>query len=767
MAYKNNNIQREIEPVKSKTINTLLVGLTLLTTPLIIISLTRTVYTGWQNAYYFHIGIYLFIIAAAIFRNKLKLRQKAVALTFILMLVAIIGFIYFGYVAGGKLFIIPAIVIGSLFYSKKFSYYTIAITILFISLLAYLYISGRLVYKFDINLYISKANSWISNGLTLITVSLILVIIVNRLENAYLNLAQIKSEQEENYRSLFEQAADGILICTKKGEILLVNHSFCSLTGYTFEEINGKSIKDFFNKEELIKSPIRYDLLEKGEVVVNERKALRKDGEIFEIESRSHLLKDGRIQIFIRDVTEINKLKTEWTREKELNDRILNIIPGIFFLWDLNGNIPRLIKWNKNHETFLGYDSYSLRGADIHKFFFKDEYEIIDKVLLDIEANQEFSIEINLRLKENIKIPYFLSTKAIEMNNKLYLLGVGLDISKRKAFEKELIESEQKFRDIYNNTSDAICIIAYNYKILNANQAFRNLLGLNNVELQDINVFDHVVSPEESFVKERSQQLLQTQSSSFEYTLRSTDNRIFPADTRSCLINYEGNPAILTTFNDISERKALEQEILNSTTLAEEKERERMAKELHDGLGPLLSTCRIYLYNLKNLKQKEEIDAVENLAQLVDEALSGIKEISNNISPHVLRNFGIVHATKNFIERLSEKCNVSFDYNFDPSKRFDEIKEITAYRLLTELINNTIKHANANNINIKIMKVDNMLNLSYTDNGIGFDYEKMIKANKGLGLSNIESRVNSTGGILKYISKPGKGVNVTINLPLN
>ncbi len=768
MTRTNNKAKNAISPLKNNILDSLLIGLTIFTPPLLIVSILRIFNVGWQNAFTFHIAFYFSLLILTALKNRLNTKAKAIYLSFLLLGTAIIGFANFGFVAGGKYFFIPAVILASLFYSRNMGLVVILLAICITSTFAYLYILGQLEYRFDISSYINNPTSWISNGLAIVSIALIFLFVVSKFESAYNQIYKDKSEQEENYRSLFEQAADGILICDAQGKIILVNQSFCSLAGFEPVEISGKNIESFFSNEELLKSPIRYDLVNQGEVVVSKRRVPNKNGELIEIETRSHKLRDGRIQIIIRDISEINKIRSEWTREKELNDRILNIIPGIFFLWDLNTNIPKLIKWNKNHELLIGKDSYALRGIDIHDFFAEKESPKLDDALKNIRVNQEITLEASVKAANNIETPYFLSAKAISMNKKKYLLGVGLDISDRKAFEAELINSEQKFRDIYNSTSDAIFIVDSKYRVLTANQAFLSLLETTEAALVDMNIFEFVVKPEEKeLMMERTRELMKNKNSQFEYIVKNTKGRIFPLETRSKVINYLGQKAILTSCNDISERVSLQKEVVESAINAEEKERERIARELHDGLGPLLSTCRIYLHNLKHLREEDEIEAVTNLEELIDEALHGIKEISNNISPHILRNFGIIHATKSFIERLSEKCAVDFEFNFEPSERFDEIKEITAYRILTELINNTIKHAKATKIKIKINKNNSSLTISYSDNGIGFNFEQVLTQSKGLGISNIKSRINSAGGTLIYNSKPANGINVKINLPIN
>jgi len=184
---------------------------------------------------------------------------------------------------------------------------------------------------------------------------------------------------------------------------------------------------------------------------------------------------------------------------------------------------------------------------------------------------------------------------------------------------------------------------------------------------------------------------------------------------------------------------------------------------LHDGLGPLLSTCKIYLHNIKGTDFNEkQYRSYQKLSELINESLTGVKEISNNLSPHILRNFGLEHALKSFIEKLTVFSEIKIKTVLKAPHRYNEIIEITLYRVATELLNNTLKHAKAHQVMLELRETDHKLILHYTDDGIGFEYEKFRKINSGLGLFNINSRINSIGGMLIFKSTIGHGVNVTI-----
>ncbi len=216
------------------------------------------------------------------------------------------------------------------------------------------------------------------------------------------------------------------------------------------------------------------------------------------------------------------------------------------------------------------------------------------------------------------------------------------------------------------------------------------------------------------------------------------------------------------------EHRRSERRLMRAIIQTEERERRRFAKDLHDGLGPLLSTARMTLSALLQHERDDHSKQVlESASNVINEAVESIKEISNNLSPHVLTNFGLASAIKNFVFKVSQSksINISFDTVLTDADRFDSNIETVMYRATCEMINNTIKHANATEVNISLEKIQRTIVIKYDDNGNGFDSEKTVmEPNSGMGLSNIASRMNSINGMFVYNSAPGDGFHAVIKV---
>jgi len=214
-------------------------------------------------------------------------------------------------------------------------------------------------------------------------------------------------------------------------------------------------------------------------------------------------------------------------------------------------------------------------------------------------------------------------------------------------------------------------------------------------------------------------------------------------------------------------RLIMEKRVLNAVINTEESERKRFAKDLHDGLGPLLSSVKMSFSAIEGKDDHSDQKAILSSAkQAINEAISSLKEISNNLSPHILDNFGLASAIRSFTNKIDQtgKIKIEFRSNIH-EKRYPGNTEVILYRAICELITNTLKHSKAKKILISLDEEDGKLKVLYQDDGKGFDYNLvLLNETGGMGLPNIRSRINSINGNFAVDSLPGEGVVVTIEV---
>lgn len=212
------------------------------------------------------------------------------------------------------------------------------------------------------------------------------------------------------------------------------------------------------------------------------------------------------------------------------------------------------------------------------------------------------------------------------------------------------------------------------------------------------------------------------------------------------------------------QRTLLNKRILTAVLRTEEKARSRFSKELHDGLGPLLSSAKMSLTALSHDERNAaQRDLIDNTTYVIEEAIRSLREISNNLSPHVLNDFGLARGIQNFIDKSVAMHDVKIRFTTNlRTERYDTDVEVILYRVICELINNSLKHARCRSINLALAQNGAELALDYSDDGRGFNPQAMMDC--GMGLSNIASRINSLGGSFDIASEKGKGMRAAIRI---
>lgn len=213
-------------------------------------------------------------------------------------------------------------------------------------------------------------------------------------------------------------------------------------------------------------------------------------------------------------------------------------------------------------------------------------------------------------------------------------------------------------------------------------------------------------------------------------------------------------------------REENESAVLSAVIQAEEKARQTFARDLHDGLGPVLSSIKMGMsaIDMQSLDQQNRM-IVQRSTQATDQAIVSLKEISNQLSPHLLKNYGLAMAIDSLGEQLLGNSAIDFKFNSTiGNERFSYQLEITLYRIVAELINNSIKHGHPDFISLSLIRQNDKFLLAYNDNGHGFEPDQLLLIH-GMGLENIRSRVKSMRGIFQLESAPDKGIHVIIEIP--
>jgi signal transduction histidine kinase len=195
-----------------------------------------------------------------------------------------------------------------------------------------------------------------------------------------------------------------------------------------------------------------------------------------------------------------------------------------------------------------------------------------------------------------------------------------------------------------------------------------------------------------------------------------------------------------------------------------ENERKRIADDLHDELGPLLSAIKLQINHLEP-SDETETAVLEKSSEQIDGIIQRFREISYDLLPNTLVRQGFIKATEEFINKLKPLHPLDITFKYCDFTMIPQ-QEINLYRILQEIIHNTVKHSRAASLTISIQKNNRTLLLKTKDDGIGFNYTEKKQMATGLGLLSIHSRVDLLGGQLLVTSQPGKGTIFEIEMPL-
>ena len=224
------------------------------------------------------------------------------------------------------------------------------------------------------------------------------------------------------------------------------------------------------------------------------------------------------------------------------------------------------------------------------------------------------------------------------------------------------------------------------------------------------------------------------------------------------------NAGVISFPACISMFVALEFSFYSRKLLKAQELRNRIALDLHDDLGTKLSTVRMFMSSLKNNPDKNETALLDNSLHLLDTSISDLRQIMNELQTSLLQQKGYIAATEELVNRVNHFKQITFTLTHNGiGKRLEQKTEYNLFRITQELINNTLKYANAKNITVNLLNRDGKIIFMYEDDGDGFNTSLQ---QKGYGLANIISRSQSLSGSVEFDSMPGTGFRTIIELPL-
>ncbi len=598
-------------------------------------------------------------------------------------------------------------------------------------------------------------------------------------------------ENEIRFKTVADFAYDWEYWEGMDSEIIYMSPSCERISGYKSEEFLSDSLllKKIIHPDytELLNNHLKkvHSIEHQHEIDELDFKIIKKDGTIAYVGHICRPVFDNRgnyygRRVSNRDITERKKAEEELAFLNLQKELILNsVAEGILGL-DLQG-----------HHTFvnpiaartLGYEPEELIGLHSHSIWHHTKADGSPypqeecRVLAAFRDGKVHRASNEVFWKKDGTSFYveYASSPIYERGSLAGAVVTFTDITERKQAEEALWESERRYRNLFDQANEGLLIMTPEGRLSETNRAFAEMHGynldeFNSLDIRELDILKGNTMEDRADIARR---IHAGEVVRFEVEHYHKDGHIFPLSVTASLINIDGKQYFLAFHQDITERKQTEEklhesenrmnkEIKRSLVQGQENERKRIAREIHDGLCQILSVADMSLTEMK-IKSIIEMNDIYKVSDFLKTSLNEAIRISNNLSPAVLVDFGLIAGLKKLIKLNSETTKDIILRTNQYSERLPSDVELTFYRIAQEALRNAITHAECSKIYIIIYYTSTVITMKIIDNGKGID-ETALKIRSGFGLNNIFERAKLIGANVRINSKKNKFTSVYITL---
>ncbi|WKK65741.1 PAS domain-containing sensor histidine kinase [Lutimonas zeaxanthinifaciens] len=448
-------------------------------------------------------------------------------------------------------------------------------------------------------------------------------------------------------------------------------------------------------------------------------------------------------------------------------------------IWDLDV-ASRIAYWSPLHYEILGYSpgEFTPTLDFVRSIVHEDDRSIFDEIVQNHVTKGtalDFEARFFTKQKEVIWCRSIGASSRDKNGKSVRIVGTFVDITDKKMAEKALADKEQQLQFALDASNEGIWEINGDCNYIDFSDRCYTMLGY--IPVQDnskqFDFWKRLVS-DESQSKALINQIAEIKLSGFHDGIcrmlaENGEYKWIHTKGKAVEFSEDNKPLrIVGTMTDITERMRQEEKIVSTILETEDKERSRIAREIHDGLQQTMSTSLMSLEKVRSSTDFENEDVYERFHmgyKFLKKAIEESRNLAHNLMPKVVDENGIVKAIHSLISAIQNSSETIF--YFDDNLGEERLKlsyEMTLYRITQEAINNVIKYANATKCNIQLLKHSNVLMLTIEDNGEGFDAANTINT---FGINSMRTRAESIGGFFEINSQPHKGTQIFVELPLN
>ncbi len=596
-------------------------------------------------------------------------------------------------------------------------------------------------------------------------------------------------ESEERFRGIYENALVGLYRTTPDGRILMANPAIVQMLGYSsFKELAKRSVEKVGFSSEYPRSVFKQRIETDGQVIGLESGWMKRDGTTLFVRESAKAIRDkeGKTLHYegtVEDITE-RKRAEEALRESEEKFRSLaEQSPNVIFI----NQKGKIVYANKKCEEVTGYKRQELYSPDFNflNLIAPESQDLIKKNFARHLKGREIPpYEYTLINKAGERIEAINTSRLIQYEGMPTIIGIVTDITERKRAERALREREETLMSIFRAAPIGIGLVS-NRVLLQVNNKICEMLGYSSDELIGKNARILYLSDEdyEYVGREKYRQIRKYGTGTVETRWKCKDGRIIDIILSSTVFDScDFSKGVTFTALDITDRKQAEQRLLEHRTqlkslaselsLAEERERRRVAIELHDRIGQSLVISKMKLQTLReSLSTSEYADALKEVYNCLGQVIQDTRTLTFDLSYPILYEFGFKEAVSEWLEeQIRRKHGIETEFEDDGQpKLLDEDISVLLFRDVRELLINVVKHAEANKVKVSISRVDNDIQVCVEDNGVGFNADEIALLPTeagGFGLFSIRERLEQIGGLIEIESKPGRGSRITMTAPI-
>ena len=592
--------------------------------------------------------------------------------------------------------------------------------------------------------------------------------------------------EDIDYSILFEKSIDAVFISEQNGRILNANPAACSLFGWSVEEFRRIGRRALVDPSD----PAVQSALEERKRAGSVRAELmfvRKDGSKFLGDLTSTLFSGGELAIvIIRDISERKRIEEE-TRANERHYRLLSeYIPHLVWSALPDGGIDYC---NKRLLDFLQRTMEEMYGwlwiSSIHP---DDLEQTLTAWRSAIETKTEYRVEYRIRNGKDGSYRWYLGSALPQLDSQGTVarwVGTCTDIHERKLAEERLQQLHARLELALLSAGAGTWEWDVTAGLISASPDLIQLFELHAEAMKQptIDLWERRLHPED---RERVMSLMEEAFAknaplSIEYRILRSDGEVRWVHSLGHATQGDSGPIRVSGLcTDITARKQSEQQLLehekqlralaSELTLVEQRERRRLAAQLHDSIAQSLALSKFNLHKLHAALSGPEKTSLQQVLALMEQALNDTRSLMSQLSPIVLDQLGLWAALESLAEDMTHQhqLNCSFVSRGKELKISDDLGFLL-YSAARELLINVVKHAKAKKAELSVSTTDSAISVVVRDDGIGFNMLDNPPANnkhRGFGLFSIRERLASLGGKCEIESPPGGGSRVTVTAPL-